>query len=41
MEKLNWYETFKIDENINEEVNDIISDLMQDYRNHKKENNIK
>jgi len=41
MEKLNWYETFKIDENINEEVNDIISELMQDYRNHKKENNIK
>lgn len=40
MKELNWYETFRIDENINNDVNDIIGELIQDYRNQKEINKI-
>lgn len=40
MKNLNWYETFRIDENINNDVNDIIGELIQDYRNQKEINKI-
>jgi len=41
MEKLQWYETFKIDENLDNDINDIVGELVKDYRNYKEKNNIK
>ena len=41
MEKLQWHETFKIDENLDNDINDIVGELIKDYRNYKEKNNIK
>jgi len=41
MEKLQWHEAFKIDENLDNDINDIVGELIKDYRNYKEKNNIK
>ena len=41
MEKLQWHETFKIDENLDNDINNIVGELIKDYRNYKEKNNIK
>lgn len=41
MKKLQWYETFKIDDNLDNDINDIVGELIKDYRDYKQKNNIK
>ena len=39
MKKLHWYETFKIDENIEDDILSTINKITKDYKNFKEKNN--
>lgn len=38
MEKLHWFETFKVDENIEDDILSTMNKLTEDYKKAKKQN---